>query len=124
MRHRQPDAQRHPDRAGLHAAGAARGRGYASNLVAEVSQAALDGGRRFCFLFTDAANPTSNHVYREIGYEPSATCAPHVRPGMTAEGDEAPVVAAPAPAVVGESRLPMTLAVLILMGFACPPRRT
>ena len=48
---------------------AARGRGYASNLVAEVSQAALDSGRRFCFLLTDATNPTANHIYREIGYE-------------------------------------------------------
>ena len=47
----------------------ARGRGYASNLVAEVSRAALEAGRRFCFLFTDATNPTSNHIYREIGYE-------------------------------------------------------
>ncbi|MFL5671611.1 MAG: GNAT family N-acetyltransferase [Chloroflexota bacterium] len=47
----------------------ARARGYASALVAAVSQEALDGGRRFCFLFTDAANPTSNHIYQEIGYE-------------------------------------------------------
>ena len=47
----------------------ARGRGYASNLVAAVSQDALDAGRRFCFLFTDAANPTSNHIYQEIGYK-------------------------------------------------------
>ena len=30
----------------------------------------LDAGRRFCFLFTDAANPTSNHIYQAIGYEP------------------------------------------------------
>jgi hypothetical protein len=35
-----------------------------------VSQAELDAGRRFCFLFTDLANPTSNHVYMDIGYEP------------------------------------------------------
>jgi len=48
---------------------AVRGRGYASALVAAVSQEALDSGRRFCFLFTDAANPTSNHIYQEIGYE-------------------------------------------------------
>ena len=34
-----------------------------------MSQEALDSGRRFCFLFTDAANPTSNHIYQEIGYE-------------------------------------------------------
>lgn len=49
---------------------AARRRGYASALVAAVSQAELDAGRRFCFLFTDLANPTSNHVYLDIGYEP------------------------------------------------------
>jgi predicted GNAT family acetyltransferase len=47
-----------------------RGRGYASNLVAAVSQAQLDAGRRFCFLFTDLANPTSNKIYQQIGYEP------------------------------------------------------
>jgi predicted GNAT family acetyltransferase len=46
-----------------------RGRGYASALVAQMSQALLDGGRSFCFLFTDLANPTSNHIYEEIGYE-------------------------------------------------------
>ena len=48
----------------------ARRRGYASALVAAVSQAELDAGRRFCFLFTDLANPTSNHIYQDIGYEP------------------------------------------------------
>jgi predicted GNAT family acetyltransferase len=48
----------------------ARGRGYASNLVAEVSQMQLSGGRRFVFLFTDLANPTANKIYRDIGYEP------------------------------------------------------
>jgi predicted GNAT family acetyltransferase len=47
-----------------------RNRGYASSLVAAASQAQLDAGRRFCFLFTDLANPTSNHIYQEIGYEP------------------------------------------------------
>ncbi len=46
-----------------------RGRGYASNLVAAATQAQLDAGRSFVFLFTDLANPTSNHVYRAIGYE-------------------------------------------------------
>jgi predicted GNAT family acetyltransferase len=49
---------------------AVRGHGYASTLVAAVSQAELDAGRRFCFLFTDLANPTSNHIYQAIGYEP------------------------------------------------------
>ena len=47
-----------------------RSRGYASALVAGISQAALDAGRRFCFLFTDLANPTSNHIYETIGYRP------------------------------------------------------
>jgi predicted GNAT family acetyltransferase len=47
-----------------------RGRGYASALVAGISQAALDAGLIFCFLFTDLANPTSNHIYETIGYRP------------------------------------------------------
>ena len=46
-----------------------RGRGYASALVAEVSQAHLDAGRRFCFLYTNLANPTSNKIYVDLGYE-------------------------------------------------------
>ena len=49
---------------------AERRQGYASALVAAASRALLDQGRRFCFLFTDLANPTSNHVYQAIGYEP------------------------------------------------------
>lgn len=47
-----------------------RGRGYASNLTAFVSQQLLDEGRRFCFLYTDLANPTSNRIYQAIGYRP------------------------------------------------------
>jgi uncharacterized protein len=47
-----------------------RGRGYASNCVAAASQAQLDSGLHHCFLFTDLANPTSNHIYRQMGYEP------------------------------------------------------
>ncbi len=47
-----------------------RGRGYASANVAALSQWLLDGGRRFCCLFTDLANPTANKVYRQIGYRP------------------------------------------------------
>ena len=47
-----------------------RGHGYASNLVAQVSQAQLDAGRTFVTLFTDLANPTSNKIYQDIGYEP------------------------------------------------------
>ncbi len=47
-----------------------RGRGYASACTAALSQLLLDGGRRFCFLFTDLNNPTSNHIYQTIGYRP------------------------------------------------------
>lgn len=46
-----------------------RGRGYASACVAALSQEMLDYGRKFCFLFTDLSNPTSNHIYQQIGYE-------------------------------------------------------
>ena len=45
-----------------------RGRGYATALVAELSQTLLDGGRSFVFLYTDLANPTSNAIYERIGY--------------------------------------------------------
>jgi hypothetical protein len=47
-----------------------RRQGYASALVAAVSQHLLNNGRQFVFLFTDLANPTSNHIYQMIGYEP------------------------------------------------------
>jgi predicted GNAT family acetyltransferase len=47
-----------------------RGHGYASAVTAAASQAQLDQGRRFVFLFTDLANPTSNRIYQRIGYEP------------------------------------------------------
>lgn len=47
-----------------------RNRGYASNLVARACQVELDAGRRYCFLFTDRSNATSNHIYESIGFEP------------------------------------------------------
>lgn len=46
-----------------------RGRGYASRCVAALSQRALDAGVT-PVLFTDLANPTSNRIYRQIGYRP------------------------------------------------------
>ncbi|GAC1375090.1 MAG: hypothetical protein NVSMB32_18100 [Actinomycetota bacterium] len=49
-----------------------RGRGYASACVAAVSQHMLNRGLRYCFLFTDLANPIANHIYQEIGYRPVA----------------------------------------------------
>jgi predicted GNAT family acetyltransferase len=47
---------------------AARGRGYATALVGHLTVGLLER-YRFCFLFTDLANPTSNAIYRRIGYE-------------------------------------------------------
>ncbi|MDQ1069514.1 GNAT family N-acetyltransferase [Streptomyces canus] len=47
-----------------------RGRGYAGAVTAEVSRAALAAGAEHVVLFTDAANPTSNALYRRLGYVP------------------------------------------------------
>jgi predicted GNAT family acetyltransferase len=47
-----------------------RRRGFASAITAAASQVQLDAGRRWCFLFTDLANPTSNRIYQAIGYRP------------------------------------------------------
>ena len=57
---------------------AERGKGFASALVAAVSAEALAAGRRFCFLFTDLANPVPNHVYEKIGYRPVADWADYL----------------------------------------------
>jgi hypothetical protein len=46
-----------------------RRRGYGAAVTAEASRRLLAGGRTFCFLYTDLANPTSNGIYRAIGYE-------------------------------------------------------
>jgi predicted GNAT family acetyltransferase len=55
-----------------------RGNGYATALVAEQSAWLLAGGRRFCFLYTDLANPTSNAIYERIGYERVADAAAYI----------------------------------------------
>jgi predicted GNAT family acetyltransferase len=47
-----------------------RRKGYASACVAALSQQLLDEGCRFCTLFTDLSNPTSNHIYQAVGYQP------------------------------------------------------
>jgi predicted GNAT family acetyltransferase len=46
-----------------------RRRGYASSLVAHLSRKLLDGGRDYCFLYTDLGNQTSNRIYMNVGYE-------------------------------------------------------
>lgn len=47
-----------------------RGKGYATSIVAQISQLALDKGYTKCVLYTDLANPTSNSIYQKIGYRP------------------------------------------------------
>jgi predicted GNAT family acetyltransferase len=47
-----------------------RKKGYACACVAALSQTLLNQGYKYCFLFTDLANPTSNHIYQSIGYQP------------------------------------------------------
>lgn len=47
-----------------------RNHGYATSCVAALSQHWLDQGKKFCFLFTDILNPTSNAIYQRIGYKP------------------------------------------------------
>jgi GNAT superfamily N-acetyltransferase len=49
-----------------------RGQGYGAAVTAAVSQAARDAGAEHVLLYTDLANPTSNSVYRRIGYQPVA----------------------------------------------------
>jgi predicted GNAT family acetyltransferase len=46
-----------------------RGRGYGSAVTAHATKEQLDAGRDYCFLYTDLANPTSNKIYMNIGYE-------------------------------------------------------
>jgi predicted GNAT family acetyltransferase len=69
-----------------------RGHGYGSAITAAATQAQFDQGRRFVFLFTDLANPTSNKIYQSIGYEPVIDVvlihfeAPTPGPGADAAG--------------------------------------
>lgn len=47
-----------------------RGRGYARRLTYEVTRELISRGLRRCVLYTDAANPVSNSIYRQVGYRP------------------------------------------------------
>ncbi|EQC45598.1 GNAT family N-acetyltransferase [Bacteriovorax sp. Seq25_V] len=47
----------------------ARGRGFASAVVASLSQALLNDGFDICYLHTDLSNPISNSIYQKIGYQ-------------------------------------------------------
>ena len=45
-----------------------RRHGHASRMVAALSARCLKEGKKFCNLFADLTNPTSNAIYQEIGY--------------------------------------------------------
>jgi len=45
-----------------------RGRGYASSVVATLSNALLERGKLFCCLLAEADNPSSYGMYRKLGY--------------------------------------------------------
>lgn len=47
-----------------------RMRGYGRRLTYEVTRDALAQGATTAVLYTDAANPTSNSIYRQVGYRP------------------------------------------------------
>ncbi|MFE5593453.1 GNAT family N-acetyltransferase [Streptomyces sp. NPDC056549] len=54
----------------VHTPPAERRRGYAAGVTDAAGRAALDGGVAQVLLFTDLANPTSNALYRRLGYRP------------------------------------------------------
>ena len=47
---------------------ALRGKRYASAAVGQLTDQLLHGGADWCALFADVANPTSNNIYRRLGY--------------------------------------------------------
>ncbi len=47
-----------------------RQHGYARRLTYEVTREALAAGATTVILYTDTSNPTSNSIYRQIGYRP------------------------------------------------------
>jgi predicted GNAT family acetyltransferase len=53
---------------------ALRHRGYATACVGALSAHALASGRRFCTLYTDMNNPTSNSIYQRLGYRLLGHC--------------------------------------------------
>jgi len=52
-----------------------RGNGYATSVVIKLSELILKRGFSKCGLFTDISNPTSNQIYKNIGYEPKTEFA-------------------------------------------------
>ena len=64
----RPDAERHPRRPRLHAARSCAAAATRPRSSPSSRSSCSTAGRRFCFLYTDLANPTSNAIYERIGY--------------------------------------------------------
>ncbi len=61
-----------------------RRRGYATELMACLSRKILEDGKKFCFLYTDLDNPTSNSIYQKVGYRPVCNAQQcHFDPGTS-----------------------------------------
>ncbi len=59
---------------------------YPTACVAALSQRLLDQGNTYCCLYTDLANPTSNAIYRHIGYRPVCDAALYALRGSITSG--------------------------------------
>jgi len=46
-----------------------RNRGFGSAVVAHLSKLALEDGKKFCTLYSDASNSSANNIYQSIGYQ-------------------------------------------------------
>ena len=55
-----------------------RRRGYATSCVAELSRNILQSGKEFCTLYADLSNPTSNSIYKKIGYREVCDSVQHM----------------------------------------------
>lgn len=51
----------------------ARGKGFATDLIAHIADYAVNTlHKRFCAIATDLANPTANGIYAKVGFVPRA----------------------------------------------------
>ena len=58
-----------------------RNRGYASSCVAALCAMQIESGYRYCTLYTDLSNPTSNKIYKRIGFKEVCDSVSHTFSG-------------------------------------------
>ena len=104
----------------------ARRRGYASALVAAISQAALDAGRRSASCSPTRPTRPSNHIYQAIGYAPVRDVEAYTVRAVVSADETTPLAAmardpstrSPARSSRANRRWPMAIAVVVLIVFA------